>query len=154
MRRLRLKPTNTKPHPHTSSVAPSTFTNPTQQQQIINKAKHYLEDPHHAHEVLPAPWISACILAGLWGLGLPAIIYALMRRRRRQHVWVADKAAPDGGRYEPATLLEAEGEARGRERGAEGEDDDGVGDDDALAFSFLELEQQVRFFCVFGRARV
>lgn len=135
--------------------APVTQSNPfyihlTQPKQIIYKAKHYLEDPHHAHEVLPAPWISACLLAGLWGLGLPAIIYALMRRRRRQHVWVTDKAAPEGGQYEPVSPA-AEGEAaagvRGREREAGEEeegDGDGVGDDDALTFSFLELEQQVR----------
>lgn len=107
--------------------------------QIIYKAKHYLEDPEHAHEVHPAPWVTATILAGLYGLGLPLVIYLLMRRRRGQYAWVPDKASPEGGRYEAKPAMVA---AKARKRDPEGED--GMGDDDAVAFSFLELEQQVR----------
>ncbi len=115
--------------------------------KIIYKAKHYLEDPHHAHEVKPAPWITATVLAGLYGLGLPVTIYGLMRRRRVQYAWVPDKMAAEGGRYEanPEALPLLLGGERRRGGGQEEEEEEeGVADGDALSFSFVELEQQVR----------
>ncbi len=102
--------------------------------KIIYKAKHYHEEGHH---VAPAPWITATVLAALYGVGLPIVISMRISRRRRLFEWVPDPTDHDeGGRFEVKAAVVADN--KGTAGGGKLEEDD-----DLLSYNYLELEQQV-----------
>ena len=118
--------------------------------KVIYKAKHYHEEGHH---VAPAPWIVAVFLAAVYAIGLPAVIYRQIARRRVSYEWVPDPTDhEEGGRYEAkAEVVAAVAGWKGGAAGGAGASQ-GVEDDDLLAYNYLELEQQVQNLSSYARS--